>query len=152
MKILCIVAVSLIPYLNAQADIYKSADDEGNVIYSNIPTQGAVKLQLDPSNAAGSSAATKAKPRQATTPANFPRVEPSVQRQRDDKRRQILDEELATERAALGKAQAGYAEVQSNAHGKATPELQDKSQRLQGDITLHEQNIRLLEKELAALK
>lgn len=97
----------------ALAEIYKHIDAEGRVTYSNVPIKGSVKLNLDPvpRNGEGrSSAPSKAAP----TPAGFPKVDQSTQKQRDGKRREILESELATERKALEAAKAAYVEAEKN--------------------------------------
>lgn len=65
------------------------------------------------------------------TPADFPRVDASTQQQRDGTRRKILADELANERGALDQARSA---------GKAA------------DITLHEKNIQMLEREISNVK
>jgi hypothetical protein len=64
-------------------------------------------------------------------PANFPQVDATTQQQRDGTRRQILQDELNSEHTALEEAQKT----------NKTP-----------DITLHQQNINMLEKELSSIK
>jgi hypothetical protein len=66
-----------------------------------------------------------------TTPPDFPKVGVATQQQRDGTRRQILRDELSNERAALDESQKT-----------------NKS----ADITLHQQNVNMLEKELASVK
>lgn len=163
-KILCVLA-GLGVSLGAQAEIYKHVDADGHVTYSNVPMKGAVKLDLEPP-VSGSAPPAKNK---VATPANFPRVDKSEQKQRDEKRRQILEEELAAERKALEEAKQNLAE------GEADPEtfkttivgkdgkpkvvtrrnvarFQEKMERLQEEVSLHEKNVELLEKELSSLK
>lgn len=162
MKKLALLLVGIGVALSAAAEIYKQVDANGNVTYSNIPMKGATKLDLEPPV---STTAPPARSGKTATPANFPRVDKSEQKQRDDKRRQILQEELAAERQALEDAKQALAE------GEADPEVfkvkgkdgktvtrrnvakyQEKIAQLQENISLHEKNIELLEKELAALK
>ncbi len=64
-------------------------------------------------------------------PAGFPRVDAATQQQRDGTRRQILQDELNSEHTALEEAQKT----------NKTP-----------DISLHQQNINMLEKELSSIK
>jgi hypothetical protein len=144
----------------AQAQIYKHTDANGRVTYSNMPTKGAVKLDIEPPASNGNAAPPESRPQRAKTPANFPRVDRKTQEQRDDKRKQILQSELEIEKQALEEAQKAYEE------GKAKPEVyrtangrtfrnvakyEEKIQRLQADVDLHKGNIELLQKELATL-
>lgn len=149
----------------AQAQIYKHVDADGRVTYSNIPIKGAEILPIEPPPS--SPAAAKPKATQPT-PANFPKVDKAEQKQRDDKRRQILEEELAAERKALEEAKQAYAEGEKNPEvfkttvpgkdGKPVTvtrrnvaKYQEKMQQLQDNVSLHEKNIELLQQELANL-
>src|SRR5688572_9659332 len=107
MKKLIWILLGLGVHLSAGAEIYKHVDADGNVTYSNVPMKGATKLDIEPP-VAGSSA--PAKSTKTPTPANFPRVDKSEQKQRDEKRRQILEEELANELLALEEAKKDLTE------------------------------------------
>lgn len=142
----------------AQAEIYKSVDENGHVTYSNVPSKGATKLEIDPP--APTTAAPKARQQQAT-PNNFPRVDSQTQKKRDDQRKNILLEELESEKAALEEAKRAYAEGESKpevyrgANGKTyrnVVKFEEKMQRLQADVDAHEKNVQLLQKELEAFK
>lgn len=163
-KLLCVLMVLGVQY-SAAAEVYKHVDADGHVTYSNVPMKGAVKLNLEPSV---SSDAPPAKSK-AATPANFPRVEKLEQKQRDEKRRQILEEELANERKALEDAKKNLAEGETKPEvfkttivgkdGKPqvvtrrnVAKFQEKMERLQEEVELHEKNVELLEKELGSLK
>lgn len=149
-------------HFSAVAEIYKHVDAEGKVTYSNVPMKGATKLDLEP---AISGTAPNAATPKTPTPANFPRVDKSEQKQRDDKRKQILQEELAAERQALEDAKKALAEGESDPEvfkvkgkdGKTVTRrnvarYQEKISQLQENVSLHEKNIELLEKEISALK
>ncbi|MCB5190660.1 DUF4124 domain-containing protein [Methylobacillus arboreus] len=140
---------------SVQAEIYKSVDENGHVTYSNVPSKGATKLELDPPPPA------TAKPKPQATPSNFPRVDTQTQKKRDDQRRQILQEELEAEKAALEEARKAYTEGESKpevyrgAGGKTfrnVVKFEEKMQRLQADVDAHERNVQLLQKELEAFK
>jgi len=145
--------------LTAYADIYKQVDADGHVTYSNVPIKGAVKLNIEPVDSGGG--AEKSGRGKTATPANFPRVDQETQNQRDDKRKQILQEELSKENQALQDAKKAYAEGESNpemftsANGKRfrnVPKFDAKMKPLQEDVTQHEKNVQLLQKELDGLK
>jgi hypothetical protein len=165
MKKCLLLLIGLGVHLAAGAEIYKHVDSNGNVTYSNVPMKGATKLDLEPPVTS-----TSPPPRTKTpAPANFPRVDKSEQKQRDEKRRQILEEELAAERLALEEAKKNLAEGETDPEvfkttvagkdGKPkvvtrrnVAKYQEKMERLQENVALHEKNIELLEKEIAALK
>jgi len=144
----------------AWAEIYKKVDENGHVTYSNVPIKGGVKLDLEPP-VSTAPATPAAKPRVKTpTPANFPRVDKETQNRRDDKRKQILTEELESEKQALEDAKKAYAEGESTPEVYRTkdgkirrnvPKYEEKMQRLQAEVEAHEKNIQLLQKELSSL-
>lgn len=149
----------------AFADIYKRVDADGRVTYSNIKTRDAKRLEIDPDTNTISN--DRPKPptgsanKRTATPEGFPKVDKQTQNSRDDKRRGILQSELDAEKAALEEAQKAYAEGESNpemirhADGRMfrnVAKFQAKMKPLQADVDNHENNIRLLQKELDALR
>ena len=140
----------------------KYQDVDGHIIYANVPIRDAKKLMCFGSDNATPNAPSGDHPRSILpTPPNFPRVDASTQKQRDNKRLQILGEELGNEKKALEQAKQAYAEGESNPEiyrakdGKTMRNMgkyTEKMQSLQSNIDLHEKNIQLLEKELSSLK
>ena len=137
----------------AYGDICKYADSEGRVIYSNLPVKGAKRLScdvtLDPSPSGGKSA------RNDPSPSGFPKVDPGTQRNRDDTRRKILEEELANEEKLLVEARSAFrggapeklAEEQGN-----EAKYRDRVGKLKQNLAVHEKNVDALKQELAKLK
>jgi len=133
----------------AIADICKYLDRDGNTVYTNLPPEkGWKKLSCG----AGGASAGGAK---APSPSGFPKVDASTQKGRDDLRRKVLSDELATEEKLLAEARAAYA----NGAPPALPEERDAPQRyadrlarLRQAVSLHEKNIEALKKELAATR
>ncbi|MBU3737255.1 MAG: DUF4124 domain-containing protein [Methylobacterium sp.] len=145
----------------AYAEIYKQVDADGRVTYSNVPSKGAVKLNLEPPAQGGGSGAAPSQKARVPTPANFPRVDEDTQRVRDDKRRQILESELAGERKALEEAKKNYTEGEANPESfigkdgkryRNMAKFDEKMQKLREEVSQHEKNIELLEKEINNLK
>lgn len=143
----------------AIAEVYKVIDADGRVTYTNVPTKGAKKLDIDPAPNNGATAAPKPNAK-VPTPASFPRVDKSTQNQRDNTRKQILQAELEEEKKALEEAKKAYIEGESKpevykaANGKTfrnVAKFQEKMRLLQADVDGHERNIQLLQKELDAL-
>jgi hypothetical protein len=134
--------------LCAQAEIYKFIDDQGNVTYTNIPRPGAKKLDLDPPAPPAATvpkdAAGKKPKTTSPTPGYFPRVDPNTQRRRDDMRRQLLMEELASEQRNLDAARRALA----NASRQPGADLN----KLAEGVRLHEKNIEMLNKELSLIR
>jgi len=133
----------------AWADIYKKVDEDGRVTYSNVPSKGAQKLNLEPLNTVPAS-----KPK-SQSPDNFPRVDSGTQKERDYKRRQILENELAQEMNQLEEAQKAVAEGQEVRLGDERHNYQkylDRVQRLKDAVAEHEKNIDALRQEIAGFR
>jgi hypothetical protein len=140
----------------ALADIYKRVDAQGHVTYSSEPIKGGKKLDLKPLDAIPGG-----KPSQRGTPEDFPKVDTQTQKSRDATRRIILEDELATEEKALATAKASLKLLETT-----TPPLIDadgipfrnsglhaeKVKAAQDSVSLHEQNIKALKKEISGLK
>lgn len=148
------------------AEIYKRVDADGRVTYSNIKSKGSTRLELDPdanviandrARASGNNNTNK----RTSTPEDFPRVDKNTQNQRDNKRKEILQNELAAEKTALEQAKKAYAEGESNpevyksasgATFRNVPKFEEKMKALQADVDSHQKNIELLQKELDSLR
>jgi chromosome segregation ATPase len=162
-KILSLVTLVIIAFSsNAIAEIYKRVDADGRITYSNIKTKGSTRLEFDPDantivndrpKSTGSSSSNK----RTATPEGFPKVDKQTQNQRDGKRQEILQNELDSEKAALEEAKKAYAEgeakpeIYKTANGatmRNVPKFQEKMKSLQDDVDSHENNIKLLQKEL----
>jgi len=135
----------------AHAEIYKSIDPDGQVTYSSTPTKGAKKMDL------GMPPKPPIRARNNPTPHNFPKIDSATQKNRDQARNKILQNELASEIKLLGESRQQLAdsfanpELYVNKDGKAMPDPArhaDKIRSLQRRITLHEHNIEALQAEL----
>jgi len=142
-----------------QADICKYADPDGNVHYSNVPPEkGWKRLSCtvgdngaqQPTGSGNAGAARK-----TPTPAGFPRVDGETQKVRDDVRRKVLADELASEQKLLAEARAAYAD------GAPAPLPEERADaekyrvrigKLRQAVTVHERNIEALKKEIALVK
>jgi hypothetical protein len=158
--------LSLVVAMPVWADTCKYQDADGHIIYSNIPMKGVKKLSCFGSDGSSSGGAPRTS---QPTPSNFPKVDAGTQKQRDDTRRKILQDELATEQAALEQAKKAYAEGESDPEtfkttivgkdGKTqtvtrrnVAAFEEKMKKLQDDVDLHQKNIEMLQKELAGLR
>jgi hypothetical protein len=130
------------PTLVQGTGLYRCATHEG-VHYFNVPSGNAPAGASEPSGAA----------RSAPAPSGFPKVDSATQKGRDDVRRKVLTDELATEEKLLAEARVAYANgappptaEERNAPQKYT----ERVVRLRQAMSLHEKNIEALQKELAA--
>jgi hypothetical protein len=124
---------------------YRCVTESGAFSYFNVP--GANETRAPD---AGS-----AKAASTPTPSSFQRVDPAMQKSRDDVRRKVLGEELATEEQLLAESRAAYAngapvplpEESSNAD-----KYRERIARYRQAVQLHERNIEALRKELGNTK
>lgn len=148
---------------SAHAEIYKYVDAEGRVTYSNVKIKGAKKIVLEPADTSfggNNSPSHRANTTKSATPAGFPKVDSDTQKQRDGSRKEILQSELDSEKAALAEAKKAYAEGEADPETFKTKDgktlrnvakFQEKMKSLQADVDAHQRNIDLLEKEISAL-
>lgn len=139
-----------------QADIYKYVDENGQVTFTDVYRKGAQRIDL-PGAPAALPAAPGKSPRRASyspSPANFPRIDAATQKNRDDIRRQVLQDEMDSERrnaeAARKQLQLGE-RVQPGEKATDSTYL-DRVKRLRATVSRHEQNIASIQRELANLK
>lgn len=140
------------------ADVYKCVDADGRVTYTNDRNiaRGCKQLSQDQSvssvpppraPSAGSGSNSAAQP-------TFPRVSPDTQRARDDSRRQVLEQELATEESALGEARKALTEQEATRSGNERnyQRVLERLQPYKDKIELHERNIEALRREISNLR
>jgi hypothetical protein len=149
----------------AQADIFKCVDAEGRTTYTNDRNAGrsCQRIQQEttsfgapPAGTRPAAAAPAAAPATATTtsPSGFPRISQNDQRTRDDTRRKVLEQELASEEAALAAARAQLAEQEGVRHGNERnyQKVLERLQPFQSRVELHTRNIEALRKEMRTLR
>nr|WP_307729662.1 MULTISPECIES: DUF4124 domain-containing protein [unclassified Massilia] len=150
----------------AQTTVYKCVDAQGRVEFTDTGKKGCKALDLPgyipapperrgPAPVAPRASNQAAAPAASTpSPSNFPRVDTSQQRVRDDDRRGILNEELRAEEAKLaGLRQSfnnGEPERQGNERNYA--KYQERVAGMRDDISRTERNIEALRREIANIK
>lgn len=123
----------------AHAEIYKRVDAQGHVTYSSVPLKGAKKLHLEP-------LPTMPPPRHKNVEAaDFPRVDSETQKERDNTRKQILEDELVAEQKALAEARVNLLEGAGTDAGKNATQNAAR----QDQVLMHEKNIEALKTEIA---
>jgi hypothetical protein len=138
--------------LQAQAEIYKSVDASGNVMYTNYPSKGAKPLHIQdgtptqmPSHTSTHSTSTEHQ--------NIPHIDTTTQEKRDSLRRTVIEAELKTEQQALDDALSARKQASPHA-GEQTnnPGYLQRISKLDEVVKLHLDNVTALNKELAHLK
>lgn len=146
--------------ISAQAEIYKRVDKNGNVTYSSAPLKGAKKLELEPLPTMAAQPIPPKSRRNSETPSEF-RVNSETQTRRDDTRRKILEDELATEERSLEEARAKLKDAEDNPEVFKTStgqtfrnvaKYEEKVNAAQEDVKSHENNIKALKTEISNLR
>jgi hypothetical protein len=143
----------------AHAQLCKYVDANGHVTYSDAPVKGATKSSCfeappvppPPPTPQKSSAPSGATPAPA---GGLPNVEPATQKKRDDSRRKILEDELASEDKALAAARKALAEAEAVRYGdeRNYQRVLDRLQPFKDRVAQHERNVNALKQELANLR
>ncbi|OGS97127.1 MAG: hypothetical protein A3H31_08825 [Gallionellales bacterium RIFCSPLOWO2_02_FULL_57_47] len=138
--------------LLVQADIYKAVDENGHVTYSSTPIKGGKKIILEP-------LPTMVPPGKPRSPADFPRVDGAKQKERDETRHKILQDELTAEEKLLEESRQSLndasPEVFKGQDGKTyrnVAQYEEKIKLLTEQVELHQKNIEALKSELSKLK
>ncbi len=147
----------------AQTTVYKCVDAQGRVEFTDTGKKGCKALNLPgyipapPARSAPAPAASRPNnpvPAATPSPANFPRVDSSQQRARDDDRRGILNEELRAEEQKLADLRKvfnnGEPERQGNERNYA--KYQERVSQMRDDISRAERNIEALRREIANIR
>ena len=149
-KLLMVVAAFFA--LPAWADVYKCVDDDGHVTYTNTKPSSKAKcsaLSRDQrvSTVPGRAAGTP-------SPVGFPKVDGDTQKARDNDRRKILEQELATEQKNLDQAKKELAEQEAVRTGdeRNYQRVIERLQPFKDKVALHERNLEALKKEIGNLK
>ena len=153
--------------VHAQSAIYKCVDPQGRVEFTDTVKPGCKSLDL-PSSYAAPARRAGAAPRQgsasvpaassatstATSPANFPRVDTSVQKARDDDRRGILNEELRAEEKKLADLKTTFngGEPERQGNEKNYAKYQERVASMKEDIARAERNVVALRREISNIR
>jgi hypothetical protein len=159
-RLLMLAASLLLCASAARADttIYKCVDGEGRIEFTDSPKKNCKVLDLPSSIAAPAHArsapAAKAPTQTAAAPADFPKVSSYQQKQRDDERRDILNDELRNEEKKLAELRRefnnGEPERQGNERNYA--KYQERVALLKDNIGRAEKNVDALKREIANIK
>lgn len=141
----------------ADTTIYKCVDADGRIEFTDSARRNCKALDLPstivaPSKARG--AGGNGRPPAAAAPSDFPKVSSYQQKNRDDERRDILNEELRNEEKKLVELRrefnGGEPERQGNERNYA--KYQERVAQLKDNIGRAEKNIDALKREISNIK
>ena len=128
------------------SDMYKCTSKSGNLSYFNVPE--------GPADAApAAKAPSSARPASPPSPASFPKIDAGTQKSRDDLRRKVLQDELASEEKLLAEAKRAWADGTPPPLPEEKADAQkyaDRVARLRQTVQLHERNVEALKRELGS--
>jgi hypothetical protein len=148
----------------AQTTVYKCVDAQGRVEFTDTGKKGCKALDLPGyipaplerrGPAPGAARPASAAPAAATpSPSNFPRVDTSQQRARDDDRRGILADELRAEEKKLADLRAAFnnGEPERQGNERNYAKYQERVAQMRDDISRTERNIEALRREIANIR
>jgi hypothetical protein len=136
--------------------VWKCVEPDGRAHYTNIKreTEGKNCTVVTKEVSVVPAGTPPPRPAQAATQPGFPKVDPNTQKSRDENRRRILEEELATEEKSLADAKAKLSEQEAVRFGdeKNYQRVLDRLKPYQEAVERHERNIAALRKELANIR
>ncbi len=150
---------STIPLARAQSEIFLCDDGRGSKEYKNTgATKGCKKIDLPgittipglPRKPAVVTAAAKS----TSSPADFPRVDGTTQKARDNDRKQILLDEMKTEEQKLAELKKEYngGEPERRGDERNFAKYQERVAGMKDELGRTEKNIDALKREIGNLK
>jgi hypothetical protein len=143
----------------AEGDIYKCVNANGTVEFKNTgPVKDCKKMELEGISVipapvkrnSGSVQTASLKSTSSTSPSDFPRVDSSTQKARDNDRRQILLDEMKSEQDKLAVLKKDYNDGSPERQGNEAnySKYQERVTAMRDDIARTEKNIDALQREL----
>jgi hypothetical protein len=137
---------------SAGGGVFRCTDAEGKVEYRNVgDTKGCKKIETEAVN-------TVPFPRPAAKPSPEAkvgaRVDNGAQRSRDNDRRRILEDEMASEQKRLTELKAEYNNGEPERRGdeRNFQRYTDRVEKLKADISRSEANVESLRRELGTVR
>jgi hypothetical protein len=157
------VALLLAGAAHADTIIYKCVDADGRIEFTDsarrnckaLDLPGTIPAPAKAKSAPAAGAARAASPAAAATaPADFPKISSYQQKNRDDERRDILNEELRSEEKKLAEMRrefnGGEPERQGNERNYA--KYQERVILMRDSIARAEKNVDALKREIANIR
>ncbi|HEV7619550.1 MAG TPA: DUF4124 domain-containing protein [Burkholderiaceae bacterium] len=154
-----VLLVSITGFAQAQGDVFLCVNDNGLKEYKNTgETKGCKRVDLQgvtmiPSPYKRPLVQTAAA-RASASPSDFPRIDSSTQKARDNDRMQILLDEMKTEEKKLAelKKEFNNGEPERQGNERNYVKYQERVASMKEDINRTEKNIEALKREIGNLK
>ncbi len=131
----------------AQSDgIYQCTDENGKTEYRNTGSiKGCKKISVDPVVVPK---LVNTKP--GASPQNFPKVDGATQKNRDNDKKRILEDELKTQEARLAQLKQDYNNGEPERQGdeKNFQKYLDRVQKMKDDIARTESDVQSIKSEI----
>ncbi len=156
-----VIAAASFPAAAGNHILYECVDASGNKQFTNIPSnpKSCKILNIQPGSApspgpSAGSAASQPRPPRVATPSHFPRVDRALQKERDNDRRGILENELGGEERLLAQARKELAEQEAVRLGSERnyQRTLDRLEPFQKKVKLHEDNVANLRREISKMR
>ena len=140
-------------YMYVDADGRKGATDRRAEVPAGARITGVIEGGGSDAPSAPKKPAASAGTR-SPSPASFPRIDSDTQKKRDDVRRTVLEEELASEKMNLEEAKRQLALGERPLAGEKAdaPAYQARVRQLRSTVERHERNISAIRKEIGAVR
>lgn len=152
-----ILATLIVNSVFAADSVYEYVDKNGNVTYSNKPSKNAKKVTLPPISVYSApmslnSYSNKPSAKNSGIKTIYPKSSvPQYSGTNETGRKQILTEELASEKLALVDSQQALSEakkIKLSSEKTNDANYQKRIQALEDSVTEHQKNIDILNKQL----
>ena len=132
------------------ADGRKGATDRR----AEVPTGARITAIIDDGRSKPNAPRNPAGGAKMPTPVNFPRIDGATQKKRDDVRRTVLEEELASEQRILEEARRQLAQGEKLLSGEkpGSPDYQARIKQLRDAVERHERNIVAIRREISTIR
>jgi hypothetical protein len=158
-----LLLVGLLPEVKAQSEeVYLCINAQGQREYKNTGNvKGCKRVELmglttvpAPKPPAATAPAARAATAAAATPPEFPKVDPAIQKARDNDRKKILQDELQSEEAKLANLRQEYkgGEPERRGDERNAAKYFERVAKMAQDISSAEKNIEALKREISNLR
>jgi hypothetical protein len=149
---------AVIGHAHAQNDVFLCVDQHGTKEYKNTgATKGCKKVDLPPLTITAPikhAAPTQSTAKSSAAPADFPKIDSTTQKARDNDRKQILLDETKREEQKLAELKKEYngGEPERQGNERNYAKYQERVASMKEDIARSEKNLEALRRELGNLK